>query len=58
MGHDYGHRVVGMEHDCDDRMVDMGHDDGILDGLEKEIGEEDADVEMNYGVVVVFSSII
>jgi hypothetical protein len=29
-----------------------------LDGLEKKIGGEDADVEMNYGVVVVLSSIV
>jgi hypothetical protein len=58
MGHDYDDRVVDMEDDCDDRVVDMGHDRGILDGLEKEIGGEDADVEMNYGVVVVLSSIV
>jgi hypothetical protein len=36
----------------------MGHDRDILDDLEKEIGGEDADVEMNYGVVVVLLSIV
>jgi hypothetical protein len=58
MGHDYGDMVVGMVHNCDDRVIDMGHDHGILDGLEKEIDGEDADVEMNYDVVVVLSSIV
>jgi hypothetical protein len=58
MRHDYGGRVVGMGHDCDDRVIDMGHDCDILDGLEKEIGGDDADVEMNYGVVIVISSIV
>jgi hypothetical protein len=58
IGRDCGDRVVGMGHDCDHRVVDIGHDRDILDSLEKEIGGEDADVKMNYDVVVVISSIV
>jgi hypothetical protein len=52
------HRVVGMGHDCGHRVVGMGHDRDILDVLEKGIGGVNANVEMNYGIVVVLSSII
>jgi hypothetical protein len=58
MGNDCDHRVVDMGHDYGDRVVDMGHDRDILNGLEKKIGGEDADVEINYGVMVVLSSIV
>jgi hypothetical protein len=58
IGHDCDHRVIGIGYDCDDRVVDIEHDHGILDDLEKKIGGEDADVEMNYGVVVVLLSIV